>query len=44
MISGIHKAFLVLGSLTVLSTLVFAGLRKGDGDAVNAHKMLHPDG
>ncbi len=44
MISGIHKAFLVLGCLTVLSTLVFANLRKGDGDAVNAHKMLHPDG
>jgi len=44
MIAGIHKAFLSLGALTVLSTVVFAGLKSGDGDAVRDHKMMHPDG
>jgi EmrB/QacA subfamily drug resistance transporter len=44
MVLGIHKAFLVLGGLTVLSTLVFTSLKRGDGDAVNAHRMQHPDG
>ncbi len=44
MITGIHKAFLALGAMTVLSTVVFASLKRGDGEAVNAHKMLHPDG
>jgi hypothetical protein len=44
MIAGIHKAFLALGALTVLSTAVFAGLKRGDGDTVSEHKMMHPDG
>ena len=44
MISGIHRAFLCLGVLTLASTAVFASLKKDDGEAVNAHKMLHPDG
>jgi EmrB/QacA subfamily drug resistance transporter len=35
MIHGIHEAFLVLGGLTILSTLVFRKLRSGDGDAVS---------
>ena len=39
MIHGIHLAFLVLGGVTVLSTLVFAGLRKDDGESVSRHKM-----
>jgi hypothetical protein len=44
MIHGIHKAFLVLGGLTVLSTLIFSGLKKEDGDSVSRHKPLeHPE-
>jgi len=35
MIRGIHDAFLVLGVLTILSTLVFRELKSGDGDAVS---------
>jgi len=41
-IHGIHRAFLVLGGMTILSTLVFGGLKKGDGDAVSHGKELHP--
>jgi hypothetical protein len=37
MIQGIHKAFLVLGGMTLVSTLIFAGLKKGDGDNVSRH-------
>src|ERR1700689_1268923 len=33
MIHGIHEAFLVLGALTVFSTLIFAELKIGDGDS-----------
>jgi hypothetical protein len=44
MIHGIHNAFLVLGGLTVLSTLIFAELKSGDGDSVSQHKALqHAD-
>jgi hypothetical protein len=44
MINGIHKAFLCLGALTLVSTVVFVGLKRGDGDAVREHKLMHPDG
>jgi hypothetical protein len=44
MIDGIHKALLCLGALTLASTVVFVGLKRGDGDSVNEHKLLHPDG
>ena len=44
MIGGIHKALLCLGGLTLLSTMVFAGLKREDGDAVSEHKIMHPDG
>jgi EmrB/QacA subfamily drug resistance transporter len=37
MIHGIHRAFLVLGSLTILSCLVFRELHKEDGDNVSRH-------
>jgi len=37
MIHGIHKAFFVLGGLTILSTLIFRGLRSDDGDNVSQH-------
>jgi MFS family permease len=35
MINGIHHAFFVLGGLTILSTIVFKGLRRNDGDIVS---------
>jgi EmrB/QacA subfamily drug resistance transporter len=38
MIRGIHEAFLVLGIATVVSTLVFSGLRDTDGSAVSQHR------
>ena len=44
MIEGIHKALLCLGGLTLVSTVVFVGLKRGDGDAVSEHKMMHPGG
>ena len=44
MIQGIHKAFIALGILTILSTIVFRSLRKGDGDDVSQHKVFHPGG
>jgi len=40
MVHGIHEALLVLGGLTVLSTLVFWGLRSDDGDNVSQHHEL----
>jgi EmrB/QacA subfamily drug resistance transporter len=40
MIHGIHQAFLCLGGLTILSTLIFAELKSGDGDNVSRHKAL----
>jgi MFS family permease len=44
MIHGTHLAFLVLGGLTILSTVVFRVLRSGDGDKISQHKVLHPGG
>ena len=41
-IHGIHKAFFVLGAMTVLSTLVFRELKRGDGGAVSRARQLHP--
>jgi hypothetical protein len=41
MIHGIHKGFLVLGGMTVLSTIVFRELKSGDGDAVSQQKAVH---
>src|ERR1700683_357550 len=40
-IHGIHRAFYVLGGMTLLSTLVFAGLKKGDGDTVSQGEPVH---
>jgi len=37
-IHGVHRAFFVLGGMTILSTIVFHGLKKGDGDAVASGK------
>jgi EmrB/QacA subfamily drug resistance transporter len=41
-IHGIHWAFFVLGGMTLLSTIVFCQLQRGDGDAVSQRKELHP--
>jgi EmrB/QacA subfamily drug resistance transporter len=40
-IHGIHRAFFVLGGMTLLSTIVFYQLKKGDGDTVSQGKDLH---
>ena len=42
MIHGIHKAFLVLGGMTVLSSVIFWGLKKDDGSTVSRHKGIQP--
>ncbi|HEV7614403.1 MAG TPA: DHA2 family efflux MFS transporter permease subunit [Steroidobacteraceae bacterium] len=42
MIHGIHLALLMLGSLTIVSTIVFNELRSGDGDAVSRPKAALP--
>jgi len=44
MIHGIHQAFLVLGGLTVLSTIVFRELKNDDGDTVSRHNIAQHDG
>jgi EmrB/QacA subfamily drug resistance transporter len=41
-IHGIHKAFWVLGGMTVLSTLVFRELKRGDGGEISRARQLHP--
>jgi EmrB/QacA subfamily drug resistance transporter len=41
MIHGLHEAFLVLGGLTILSTVVFHRLKRGDGGNVSHPKDLH---
>jgi EmrB/QacA subfamily drug resistance transporter len=41
MIHGIHEAFLLLGGLTVLSAVVFRGLKQNDGDNVSQHHDEH---
>ena len=40
-IRGLHLAFVLLGGLTMLSTIVFHILRSGDGDDVSRRKVLH---
>ena len=44
MIHGIHKALVGLGALTIVSTIVFRSLKRGDGDAVSNAKIFHPGG
>ena len=41
MIHGIHEAFLFLGGLTILSTLVFIKLKRDDGADETKQKDLH---
>ena len=40
--NGIHLAFIALGALTVVSTLIFVGLRRDDGSSVSQHKAELP--
>jgi EmrB/QacA subfamily drug resistance transporter len=42
MIRGIHEAFMVLGVATIVSTIVFHGLKSDDGSAVSQHKAVMP--
>jgi len=44
MIHGIHEALMVLGALTIVSTIVFVSLKRGDGDAMSHPKVFHPRG
>ncbi len=44
LIHGVHQAFLVLGGLTVLSTIVFRELKTNDGDNVSQHNVIVPEG
>ncbi|MCE0483512.1 MAG: DHA2 family efflux MFS transporter permease subunit [Methylacidiphilales bacterium] len=44
MIHGIHHAFLFLGAWTILSTIVFRGLKSDDGNMVSQHKVVPPVG
>ena len=39
MIDGIHKAFFVLGGLTVISTVIFRELKASDGANASQHKF-----
>jgi predicted MFS family arabinose efflux permease len=39
-IQGVHRGFLVLGAMTLVSTLVFVQLKRGDGDAVSGSADL----
>ena len=40
-IQGVHRAFLVLGGMTLLSTIILRELKRGDGDAVSQRTDLH---
>ena len=42
MIQGIHHAFFLLGGMTILSTMIFRGLKSMDGDTATRHKNLQP--
>jgi EmrB/QacA subfamily drug resistance transporter len=39
LVQGIHEAFLLLGGFTILSSLTFWRLRKGDGTSVSQQKV-----
>jgi EmrB/QacA subfamily drug resistance transporter len=41
MIHGIHKAFIALGTFTVVSAITFRKLKRGDGGSVSQQKVLH---
>ncbi len=41
MIHGVHEALVLMGALTIVSTTVFSGLKRGDGAAVSQQKPAH---
>ncbi len=41
-IHGVHRAFLVMGAMTIASTAVFLGLKRGDGDAETGGGLTVP--
>jgi EmrB/QacA subfamily drug resistance transporter len=43
MIHGVHKALLVLGVFTILSTIIFRKLKSGDGQNVSQQKVAHAE-
>jgi EmrB/QacA subfamily drug resistance transporter len=43
MIHGVHKALLVLGVFTILSTVIFRKLKSGDGQTVSQQKVVHAE-
>jgi EmrB/QacA subfamily drug resistance transporter len=43
MIHGVHKALLVLGVFTILSTVIFRKLKSGDGQNVSQQKVVHAE-
>jgi MFS family permease len=44
LIHGVHQAFIVLGGITILSTIVFWELKSNDGDNVSQHNVMVPEG
>jgi EmrB/QacA subfamily drug resistance transporter len=44
MIQGLHRAFLVLGGLTVASSAIFRELKSDDGSSVSRQNVLHHGG
>jgi len=44
MITGLHKALVSLGFLTIISTIVFGSLKSEDGRSVSRQKAIHPGG
>jgi EmrB/QacA subfamily drug resistance transporter len=43
MIHGVHRALLVLGVFTILSTIIFRKLKSGDGQNVSQQKAVHAE-
>ena len=43
MLTSVHHAFVILGVVTILSAVVFAFLRRGDGDAISGHHDADAD-
>jgi EmrB/QacA subfamily drug resistance transporter len=43
MIHGVHEALAVLGVFTILSTVIFSRLKRGDGQNVSQQKVVHAE-
>jgi EmrB/QacA subfamily drug resistance transporter len=43
MIHGVHKALIVLGVFTILSTVIFSKLKSSDGQNVSQQKAVHAE-